>query len=63
MAETLDEAVREAKVAAGLNPDEKYPPAYFQHQIAPERCRPFWSRQIDRVVADLTAQPSEPESP
>lgn len=59
MAETLDEAVREAKVSAGLNPDEKYPPAYFQHQLAPEWHQPFWSRQIDRVVADLTTQPSE----
>lgn len=59
MTETLDEAVREAKIAAGLNPDEKFPPAYFVHQLAPEWRGPFWERQLDRVAAELFRQPNK----
>lgn len=51
MADSLDEAVTEAKVAAGLDPGQKYP-AYMFHEFIEEKWqRPFWERALDRVFA------------
>lgn len=47
----LDEAVREAKVRAGLSPDEKHLPKLFVDHLDPEWRMPFWRRQIEMVVA------------
>lgn len=52
MAETLEEAIVAAKVAAGLDPDLKYP-AYEFHEHIEERWRqPFWEHQLNHVIAD-----------
>lgn len=47
----LDAAVRDAKTAAGLNPDSAYPPNQFIEHLPNEWHAPFWTRQIDRWIA------------
>jgi len=46
---SLDEAVRQAKVAAGLDPDALYSPELFVGHLDPAWSRLFWKRQVDRV--------------
>lgn len=48
--EGLDQAVRYAKVRAGLDPDQAYPPAQWTEHLEPHWRRPFWESQVDRVV-------------
>ena len=52
MAETLDEAIREAKIAAGLNPDEKHAAADFYMHLGDEWETPFWQRCLTMVFAE-----------
>lgn len=47
---SLDMAVRVAKARAGLDPDALHSPATFIDHLDPEWRRPFWERQLDRVV-------------
>lgn len=51
MAETLDEAIREAKIAAGLDPDEKHHAFEFYMHLG-EWERPFWQRCLTMVFAE-----------
>lgn len=50
MSATLEDAIREAKIEAGLLPDEKYPPTLFHEFIPQAWRRAFWERQVDRVI-------------
>ena len=44
-------AIRVAKIRAGLEPDDRTLPALFIEHMDPEWRRPFWERQLDRVLA------------
>jgi hypothetical protein len=46
----LDEAIRYAKVRAGLDPDQAYPLAQWVEHLEQHWRRPFWESQLDRVV-------------
>jgi len=57
---TLDKAVSVAKARAGLDPDAAALPATFIEHLDKEWRRPFWERQLDRVVeaAGVATSPS-----
>lgn len=46
----IDEAVREAKKRAHLDPDAPALPEAFIEHMAPEVRAAFWNRQVDRVL-------------
>jgi hypothetical protein len=46
----LPQAIREAKIASGLDPDKTYPPTEFYDQLG-EWSKPFWEWQVSRVIA------------
>lgn len=52
MADTLDEAIREAKIAAGLDPNEKHVAAEFYMHLGDEWERLFWQRCLTMVFAE-----------
>ena len=56
MSETLDEAVRRAKVEAGLDPDKKYEPILFFSYIGPECEKEFWDQQINTCLNGALAE-------
>ena len=52
MAKSLDEAIRDAKIAAGLNPDEKHAAAEFYMHLGDELETLFWQRCLTIVFAE-----------
>ena len=48
--EGLEEAIRAAKVAAGVDPDAVYAPEVWIEHLAQEFVSPFWHWQVDRVL-------------
>lgn len=58
---SLDTAVRIAKIRAGLDPAQAYPPARFYEHLGPKWEPQFWARQVDRVLeAELASSDSRP---
>ena len=51
MAETVEEAIYEAKVAAGLDPEQKYPSYRFAGHMEERWSRPFCELVLDQVIA------------
>lgn len=49
-AATLDDAIRQAKIAAGLDPDLAHLPALWADRIPKGWARLFWESQVDRVI-------------
>lgn len=56
----LDRAVAAAKVSAGLDPSEMYPPVEFHEHIEARLQRPFWHRHtrraLDQMLRDARAE-------
>lgn len=49
----IDAAVRQAKLKAGLDPDQLYRPERFIESMEVKWRSPFWERQLDRVAESL----------
>lgn len=55
----FNEAMAAAKVAAGLEPTEKYPPPLWIDYLPEEWHRQFWQQQTKRVLDDAVAKAQE----
>ncbi|MFP7833116.1 hypothetical protein [Marisediminicola sp. LYQ134] len=52
----LDDAIRQAKITAGLDPNYPARPADFIDSLPQEWQRPFMQRQIHRALAEMSAE-------
>lgn len=48
--DSLQTAVKVAKIRAGLDPDRIYPPAQFYKNLGPKWEPQFWAQQVNRVL-------------
>lgn len=53
---TLDSVVRQAKIDAGLNADEKHQPRLWIEHLPKEWRRAFWARQLEMSEVTRTVQ-------
>lgn len=51
---TLEDAVRRAKIAAGLDPDQPALPSTFMDRLDAWWHRRFWHHQLDRIIEKET---------
>ena len=56
---SLDQAVRVAKARAGLDPEVLAQPVEFIDHLDEKWRRPFWERQVDRVLTPTTENEGE----
>ena len=55
----IEIAVRAAKIAAGLDPAQKYPPLEYIEHMTPQTAQAFWVRQVDRVLVSMIEAPEQ----